>query len=261
MHICAGVRRGVSFIAVRYAWHACSDLPCTAGRACYPFHSLSSSLQGLLPRLEPFRSASQSGALEWRCDRVHTLKMATAGIGCVMRAFCSGLACSPEVLGLWRDPSLILSGALGGSLSFSELQCGLDRLRHVPEAPAGAVSLRHMRGFTGGWGVLELSVGVYIFGAWLRKLSGAHHPHAVCYNAEMRVLYLGMATLIVSPSDLADLASFVEAIEMDYGVYCRDHTDARRVYVTPAHTPGVLELPIFPPEQFDGGSHKRRRRQ
>ena len=132
--------------------------------------------------------------MEWRCAELYTLAMIDAGIGCVLRALCSGTACSPARLGLWRDESLFLSGGLGLSMTFSQLQCALNRLRESPDtvdAPAGAIVLRKMGNLTSGWSVLALGVGVYIFGAWLRTLSGKHHSHAVCYNAEARVLYLG----------------------------------------------------------------------
>ena len=131
--------------------------------------------------------------MEWRCAELYTLAMIDAGIGCVLRALCSGTACSPARLGLWRDESLFLSGGLGLSMTFSQLQCALNRLRESPDtvdAPAGAIVLRKMGNLTSGWSVLALGVGVYIFGAWLRTLSGKHHSHAVCYNAEARVLYL-----------------------------------------------------------------------
>ena len=204
--------------------------------------------QGLLPRMEPFPSEPKSGVVEWRCKDLYTLPMLDAGIGCVLRALCSATACSPAELGLFRDKSLSLSGGLGLTLTFSELQRALSRLRESPvtaDAPAGAIVLRRMRNFTGGWNVLAFGVGVYIFGAWLRTLSGAHHSHAVCYNAEARVLYLGMVTLAILDSDLADIGTFVESIELDYGVYCREHTDARQVYMSTTHA-GASQLPLFP---------------
>ena len=119
--------------------------------------------------------------MEWRCAELYTLAMIDAGIGCVLRALCSGTACSPARLGLWRDESLFLSGGLGLSMTFSQLQCALNRLRESPDtadAPAGAIVLRKMDNLTSGWSVLALGVGVYIFGAWLRTLSGKHHSHA-----------------------------------------------------------------------------------
>ena len=82
-----------------------------------------------------------------------------------------------------------------------------------------------------------------------RTRSGAHHAHAVCYNAEARVLYLGMVTLVVLESDLEDIGAFVEELELDYGIYCRELTDARRIFISTSHT-NAHRLPIFPPEQL-----------
>jgi hypothetical protein len=204
---------------------------------------------GSLPRLAPLVSEAQGGMLAWRCDRVGTRAMANAGIGCVLRALCSAMACCPKLLGLWRDAVIKLAGGGGLQLDFSSLQAGLDRLRAETDAPAGAIIMQHMRGLYGGWSLLELSVGVYIFGAWLRTRSGMHHPHAICYNAEARLLYLGMVTLAVFESDLADIGTFVEELELDYGIYCRELTDARRVFINPSH-PSAHQLPFSPPEQL-----------
>ena len=197
--------------------------------------------------------------MEWRCAELYTLAMIDAGIGCVLRALCSGTACSPARLGLWRDESLSLSGGLGLSMTFSQLQCALSRLRESPDtadAPGGAIVLCKMGNLTSGWSVLALGVGVYIFGAWLRTLSGKHHSHAVCYNAEARVLYLGMVTLAVLDSDLADIDTFVESIELEHGVYCREHTDARRLCMHTSH-PGAGQLPFFQPPVCTEGVYKR----
>ena len=85
---------------------------------------------GALPRLAPFTSEAQDGLLPWRCDIVHTTAMSNAGIGCVLRALCSAMACPPNALGLWRDPVLKFVGAGGEQLDFSSLQaCGRVRGR------------------------------------------------------------------------------------------------------------------------------------
>ena len=58
-----------------------------------------------------------------------------------------------------------------------------------------------------------------------------------------------MATLAVLESDLEDLSAFASELDLDYGVYCCQVTDARRVHINPSHA-GACRLPFFPPEQL-----------
>ena len=53
------------------------------------------------------------------------------------------------------------------------------------------------------------------------------------------------SAVYILDSDLADIDTFVESIELDYGVYCRMHTDARQVYISTTHA-GASQLPSAP---------------
>ena len=95
----------------------------------------------------------------WRNERAQRVYLVLSeqqrrnrGKGCLLRPLCSALARSPKALGLHLDPALELSGGVGSSLTFSELQSGLERLRRdQPHAAAGAVRLHRMRSFANGW--------------------------------------------------------------------------------------------------------------
>ena len=106
--------------------------------------------------------------------------------------------------------------------------------------------------------------GCFMWNMMLRTRSGVHRTHAIGYNAEARLLFLGVATLAVLESDLADLAGFVEHLDLTYGIYCSEESDPgmRQIYITPSHA-GARELPYFPTEQLaerPATTTKKRRR-
>ena len=68
-----------------------------------------------------------------------------------------------------------------------------------------------------------------------------------------------MVTLAVLDSDLADIDTFVESIELEHGVYCREHTDARRLCMQTSH-PGAGQLPFFQPEGVYKRGHAKKRK-
>lgn len=200
---------------------------------------------GVLPRLLPYQAVSLGGGqLPWRCEAFY-VPPTDAGVGCVVRVLCSVMASSADILGLRRDAALMLKGGVGGEISFATLQGALERLVHT-DAPAGAIVLRIMRnGTSEAWWVLELDEGVYIWGSMLRRASGAVKTHAIGYNAEAKLLYLGFVTLALTADDLSNLGAFVESLDLDHGVFVGDAPDVRRVCVVPTH-PGARALPCFP---------------
>ena len=85
---------------------------------------------GELPTLSPTIATAVCGALPWRCASIYATIWSHAGIGCVVRALCSVLACSPEHLGMWRDPLMSMLGGVGSELDFYVLQ-----VKHGHSAP------------------------------------------------------------------------------------------------------------------------------
>ena len=207
-----------------------------------------------------YTTAAENGQLPWRCAEYRT-PPSNAGVGCVLRALCSVMARSPEALGLWRDTPLQLLGGIGSELTFATTQAALERLVKT-DAPAGALVMRRLRGVVLAWDVLCYEFGVYLFGCMLRRANGTHVPHAVGYNAEAKLLFLGMATLALTEDDLADISGFLEDLELEYGLYVNGKGDVRRLYVVPSHQ-GARLLPIFPPgclNERPADQKKRRRK-
>ena len=206
-------------------------------------------MAGELPRLLPFPpQRAGSGHVPWRCDD-YLVPPSDAGVGCVVRALCSLMAVSVDTLELWRDKALGLQGGVGGEITFGVLQAALKRLVSTT-APAGAIVLRKVDSAPSAWRVLELEDGVFLWGSWLRRANGTLLTHAIGYNAETKLLYLGMATLALTNYDLSDVPAFVEWLDCEYGVFVDDEPDLRRIYIVAAHA-GARRLPIYPPHALD----------
>lgn len=201
---------------------------------------------GELPRLLPYAAESAGGGqLPWRCEEYYE-PPSDAGIGCVLRVLCSLVATSVARLQLMRDEPLRVQGGAGSEIDFATAQAAIERLVKT-DAPAGALVLRRVRTGAGVWRVLELEDGVFIWGAWLRRENGAVKSHAIGFNAEAKLLYLGFVTLALTEGDLSELDAFVEQLDLDHGIFVGDDdADLRRVYVVPSH-PGACALPCFPP--------------